>query len=142
MKNLIVIILILFAFQIVKSQEVSPTPTALEVANQRLDKVLTLLDSKEKEIADLKEINKKLEALQATPCSTAQVTAANTLIYWHEQFEKTSDKNSRKEIGKTLNVVRKQQKQIIVSQCGIKEANKWYWEMLKIASVAGILIFK
>ena len=84
--------------------------TEIEIANQRLDKTLSILEGREKEIRDLKAVIEQLKASQQTPCSIAQKSATETLIYWHTEFTKATNGQDKKEIAKTLKLARKQQK--------------------------------
>lgn len=98
--------------------------TELEVANQRLDKTLDLLENSELKRQNLESqiqvLNlkvEKLEQLQDTPCSTAIKSSTADLTYWHNLYNNANDFN-RKELQKTLKERRKYNSKILSTQCG------------------------
>jgi hypothetical protein len=109
-----------------------------DIANQRLDKTLTLLQQRDQEIADLKKLVLKLEESKLTPC----VIAINSFTEELQKLPMPDAGNSKienKEIIKFRRDVRDIWKKSIQGQCGW-QANESIWKsILKFATKTLIL---
>jgi hypothetical protein len=109
-----------------------------DIANQRLDKTLTLLQQRDQEIADLKKLVLKLEESKLTPC----VVAINSFTEELQKLPMPDAGNSKienKEIIKFRRDVRDIWKKSIQGQCGW-QANESIWKsILKFATKTLIL---
>lgn len=131
MKIIILTIFLIFSFSAFGQSE-------LETANQRLDKTLDILKSRDAEIAGLKDVIEKLKASQQTPCSiaiTATENALGKLSYGENSDSKTITK-ARREREKFL---RKIYAESLKSQCGWKDSARWYEYALKLLPLAVLL---
>ena len=130
--HVIIAIFILFSAISISAQ------TELEVANQRLDKTLTLLKQRDKEIADLKILVKKLEESKLTPC----VVAINSFTEELQKLPMPDAGNSKienKEIIKFRRDVRDIWKKSIQGQCGWQDNESIWKSILKFATKTLIL---
>ena len=109
-----------------------------DIANQRLDKTLTLLQQRDQQIADLKKLVLKLEESKLTPC----VVAINSFTEELQKLPMPDAGNSKienKEIIKFRRDVRDIWKKSIQGQCGW-QANESIWKsILKFATKTLIL---
>jgi hypothetical protein len=91
-----------------------------DIANQRLDKTLTLLQQRDQEISDLKKLVLKLEDSKLTPC----VIAINSFTEAYLKLPMRSADNSRQQnddIKKLRKDLQKIWSKSIKSQCNWKE---------------------
>ncbi|HRH46566.1 MAG TPA: hypothetical protein PKY82_33290 [Pyrinomonadaceae bacterium] len=112
-----------------------------DIANQRLDKTLTLLQQRDQEIADLKKLVIKLEESKLTPC----VVAINSFSDSYLKLPLPSADNSNAE-NKEIIKLRKQMSEIwkksVQAQCNWKDSPKWYLEILKYSPIALAILLK
>lgn len=118
MKLIKTILIISFAF--LATCQFAHAQTELEISGQRLDKVLTILQSRDVEIADLKNVIAKLQQSQQTPCSISVDATSKDLINWLERYGAAND-ISRPEVKKVLKLKRKEAARIVKTQCNITE---------------------
>jgi hypothetical protein len=119
--------------------------TELDIANQRLDKTLDLVQKRDGEIIELKNLVEKLKASQATPCSIAVQTATADLVFWHAKYQDATPE-TRREVGKTLKQRRSEGSRLVQRQCDFqnpKTAMGAIWEGVKqYAPIAVLLLMR
>jgi len=109
--------------------------TDADIANQRLDKTLDLLEKRDQEIIDLKKLIKTLEESKLTPC----VVAINSFTEAYLKLPMPAADNSKaenKEIIKLRKKISDIWKKAIQGQCNWKDSPKWYLEILKLTPLA------
>jgi hypothetical protein len=113
--------------------------TDADIANQRLDKTLDLLEKRDQEIIDLKKLIKTLEESKLTPC----VVAINSFTEAYLKLPMPAADNSKaenKEIIKLRKKISDIWKKAIQGQCNWKDSPKWYLEILKLTPLAAAIL--
>ena len=133
MKYVLILILILLFTGSAAAQ------TELEIANQRLDKTITLLEKRDAEIVQLKTVIEKLQAAQLTPC----VVALNVYTDQYLKLPVRGPENSKQK-NQDIARMRKDLTRIwsksVQSQCGFKDGPKWWTYLLQLAPFGAVLL--
>jgi hypothetical protein len=137
MKKLILITIFVFCSGgFALAQDVSLPRETAETALKALEEN-PILKAK---IAELEKQNKALADAQRTPCTLAQERLKSDLIFWINEF-KTADDLTKRQITKIIKQTRKTGERSVKTQCGVKDADISFADVLKVAAgIAPILI--